>query len=65
MRLGEGGRGGSRSEEGASGGRPRRKQALRLRGLAFDAGRELGAMEDAGSGAGGSASKTHSRPHCP
>lgn len=41
MRLGERGRGGSQSEEGASGGRSRKKQALQLHGLGFDAGGEL------------------------
>lgn len=40
-RLGERGRGGSRSEEGASGGRPLKKEALLLHGLASDPGGEL------------------------
>lgn len=39
-RLGERGRGGGRSEEGASRGRPPKQQALRLHGLAFEASRE-------------------------
>lgn len=38
MRLGEGGRGGGRSEKGASGGRPPKKQAFRLHSLGFEAG---------------------------